>query len=60
MQALERIGDYADELTAIRRDLHAHPELGFEEVRTAGVVADTLRGWGSRWPPGSAGPAWWA
>ncbi len=46
MQALERIGDYADELTAIRRDLHAHPELGFEEVRTAGVVADTLRGWG--------------
>ena len=46
MQALERIGDYADELTAIRRDLHAHPELGFEEVRTAGVVADKLRGWG--------------
>ncbi len=27
------------ELVAIRRDLHAHPELGFQEVRTAGIVA---------------------
>ncbi|MBV8338755.1 MAG: amidohydrolase, partial [Candidatus Eremiobacteraeota bacterium] len=27
----------------LRRDFHAHPELGFEEVRTAGVVADRLR-----------------
>lgn len=31
-----------DELTAIRRDLHAHPELGFQEVRTAGIVAEKL------------------
>jgi len=31
-----------DELVAIRRDLHAHPELGFEEVRTARIVADKL------------------
>jgi amidohydrolase len=30
------------ELTAIRRDLHAHPELGFEEHRTAQVVAGEL------------------
>lgn len=29
-------------LTALRRDLHAHPELGFEEVRTAGIVARQL------------------
>ncbi len=29
-------------LIAIRRDLHAHPELGFEEVRTAGIVAAEL------------------
>ncbi|MBE9606414.1 amidohydrolase [Acetobacteraceae bacterium H6797] len=29
-------------LVEIRRDLHAHPELGFEEVRTAGVVAAEL------------------
>ena len=29
-------------LIAIRRDLHAHPELGFHEVRTAGIVAAEL------------------
>jgi len=29
-------------LTALRRDLHAHPELGFEEARTSGIVADLL------------------
>jgi amidohydrolase len=32
----------ADELIAIRRDLHAHPELGFQEFRTAGIVAERL------------------
>jgi len=30
----------------IRHDIHAHPELGFEEFRTAGVVADRLRALG--------------
>ena len=30
-------------LTALRRDLHAHPELGFEEVRTSSIVARRLR-----------------
>lgn len=30
------------QLVAVRRDLHAHPELAFQEVRTAGVVADKL------------------
>jgi hippurate hydrolase len=34
------------ELVAIRRDLHAHPETGFEENRTAAIVASTLRRWG--------------
>jgi hippurate hydrolase len=34
------------ELIAIRHDLHRHPELGFEESRTASVVAQALRGWG--------------
>src|SRR3974390_3393671 len=29
-------------LIEVRRDIHAHPELGFEEVRTAGVVAREL------------------
>ncbi len=32
-----------DEMVATRRDLHAHPELGFEEVRTSGIVAERLR-----------------
>jgi amidohydrolase len=32
-----------DEVVATRRDLHAHPELGFEETRTAGIVAARLR-----------------
>ena len=36
-------GTELDELVATRRDLHAHPELGFEEVRTSGIVADRLR-----------------
>jgi amidohydrolase len=31
-----------DELVARRRDLHQHPELSFEEVRTAGIIADEL------------------
>jgi amidohydrolase len=34
------------ELTSIRRDIHAHPELGLEEHRTADLVARTLEGWG--------------
>jgi amidohydrolase len=34
------------ELTDVRRDLHAHPELAFEEVRTSGVVAERLRALG--------------
>ena len=32
-------------LVAIRRDIHAHPELCFEEVRTADLIARTLAGW---------------
>jgi amidohydrolase len=46
MPNIDRIEGYADELTAIRRDLHAHPEIGFEEVRTSGIVADRLAQWG--------------
>ncbi len=43
---IDRIRDWHPELTAIRRDIHAHPELGLEEVRTAGLVAAKLREWG--------------
>jgi len=39
-------GPDVDELVAVRRDLHQHPELGFEEVRTAGIVAAKLRALG--------------
>ncbi|AOB32474.1 peptidase M20 [Bordetella sp. H567] len=44
--ALESIRLFHDELTALRRDLHAHPELGFEEVRTSGIVAGALEALG--------------
>jgi amidohydrolase len=38
-------GDHA-QLTAIRRDIHRHPETAFEEKRTAQIVAEKLQGWG--------------
>ncbi len=34
------------DLTAIRRDIHRHPETAFEETRTAQIVADKLEAWG--------------
>ena len=34
------------QLVAWRRDFHMHPELGYQEVRTAGIVADHLRSLG--------------
>ncbi|MEM9049340.1 MAG: amidohydrolase [Pseudomonadota bacterium] len=42
-------------LVALRRDLHAHPELGFEEHRTAGIVAARLRALGCQVETGIAG-----
>jgi len=44
--ALAAIRGFHDELTAIRRDLHANPELGLEEHRTAQIVATKLAEWG--------------
>ncbi|HEY9566510.1 MAG TPA: M20 aminoacylase family protein [Thalassobaculum sp.] len=41
-----RVTALQEEVTAWRRDLHAHPEIGFEEVRTSGIVADRLREFG--------------
>ena len=46
MPHIPRIEGYVDDLIAIRRDLHAHPEIGFEEVRTSGIVAEKLAQWG--------------
>ena len=46
MPVLNRIADFHADMTAWRRDLHAHPEIGLLETRTAGVIADLLRGFG--------------
>lgn len=46
MSAIEQIAVFHDDLIAIRRDIHAHPELGFEESRTADIVARALESWG--------------
>ncbi len=43
---IQHISNYHAELTRIRRDLHAHPELGFEERRTAQFVATELSRYG--------------
>jgi len=43
---VEKIRSYHAELRAIRHDLHAHPELAFEENRTSDLVADRLSSWG--------------
>ncbi|MDR3523121.1 MAG: M20 family metallopeptidase [Acetobacteraceae bacterium] len=46
MTAADAIAAYHEELTAIRRDIHAHPEIGFEEKRTSEIVAAKLAEWG--------------
>ncbi|MEY5028446.1 MAG: putative hydrolase YxeP [Pseudomonadota bacterium] len=46
MKLIESILAQAPTMAAIRRDLHAHPELCFEEVRTADIVAAKLTEWG--------------
>jgi hippurate hydrolase len=43
---IERIAIRQEEMTRWRRDIHAHPELGFEENRTAEIVAGMLRDFG--------------
>ncbi len=46
MPLLPRIAELHDEMTKWRRDIHAHPELGFEEHRTADIVAGLLAQFG--------------
>jgi amidohydrolase len=46
MAAPTLTADLLADAVEVRRDLHAHPELGFEEVRTAALVADRLRALG--------------
>ena len=46
MQLIDEILADAPAIAAVRRDLHAHPELCFQEQRTADVVAQQLSAWG--------------
>jgi amidohydrolase len=46
MPVIEKIAEYADDLTALRQDFHQFPEIGFEEHRTSGRIAELLSGWG--------------
>ena len=46
MSIIDTIRRDQSELEAIRHDLHAHPELGLEEYRTADIVARKLESWG--------------
>jgi hippurate hydrolase len=46
MPIVNRIADLHPEITAWRRDIHAHPELAYDVHRTAGVVAEKLRNFG--------------
>jgi amidohydrolase len=46
MPIVNRIAAMHEDVTAWRRDLHAHPELGFDVHRTASIVADKLKAFG--------------
>ncbi len=46
MPVHNRIAEFAADMTAWRRDIHAHPELAFQERRTSDLVAAKLTEWG--------------
>src|SRR5882757_10386973 len=43
---LAAMAERAEEMRAIRHDIHSHPELAFNEWRTSALVAERLRAWG--------------
>ena len=55
MPVFNRIADLAPEIAGWRQDIHAHPELGFEERRTSALVAEKLAAWGIEVTRGIAG-----
>jgi hippurate hydrolase len=55
LRTISQIEAHRDELVAWRRDLHAHPELAYSEVRTAAFVAERLRAFGLDVHEGLAG-----
>src|SRR3954454_2106729 len=52
MKPIEHIRRWQADLTALRHDLHMHPELGFEEHRTAKIVCERLAALGIEFHPG--------
>ena len=46
MPVINRVAEFAPEIAAWRQDFHAHPEVLYEVVRTAGIVADKLQDFG--------------
>lgn len=46
MVTVEELDNYKEEVITIYQSLHRHPELGYEEKRTAGLIADKLREYG--------------
>ncbi|MBK7130568.1 MAG: amidohydrolase [Crocinitomicaceae bacterium] len=51
----QRVHEIRDEIIAIRRHLHQHPELSFEEVHTSAYIQSKLREWGIPFQAGIAG-----
>ncbi len=46
MKIIDSILTQASAIAAVRKDIHAHPELCFEELRTSDIVAQKLTEWG--------------
>ena len=46
MGLIAEIEGFKDDIVEWRRDFHQHPEIGMQEVRTSGIVADLLTEWG--------------
>lgn len=55
MPVINRIAEFHADMTAWRRDIHANPELGYEEHRTSALVAAKLADWGIAVERGLAG-----